>query len=175
LPADPLDGTEFFTSGSVSLPKLIGYLTGYASARVGKDDADDIVQESLLATWQRRESITSGPAEYAFGVAKHLIARCIHLQIGSRQRRRALSPEIPSPAPTPEEAAVVSEVRTVVAMQVSALSGRNKEVIERWLEGQTPQEIQRDMRLTPTQERLCKSRAKQTVVRTVRRKFRLAA
>jgi len=175
LPADPLEGTEFLTSGSVPLTRLIHYLTRYAIARVGREDADDIVQESLLVTLQHRESIAVGPVEYAFGVAKHLIAQCIHGQIRRRRSRRPLSPAIPSPAPSPEDAAAASEMRGVVARQVSSLRGLNREVFERWLDGENSREIQRNMHLTPTQERLRKSRAKQAVVCKVRKRLRLAA
>lgn len=85
-----------------ALSPHINSIYGFIRARVGdRFDADDIMQETLIALWKGGYSGKSSYLVFALGVARHKIA--------DFYRRRRIEPQLPS------DAAAVDELESIEA------------------------------------------------------------
>jgi len=99
-----------------------GRVHGYAARRVGADGADDVVAETMMIAWRRRDALPAEPLPWLYGIARNLVARERHSAARRRRLRRSLELERAGPG---EEPAGDPALATAWA----ALSPRDREVL----------------------------------------------
>jgi RNA polymerase sigma factor (sigma-70 family) len=146
--------------------------------QLGKQDLEDTVHDTFLAVTEaiRRGEVREPERLMGFVwtvVRRHLatqIERTVHL----RNQRADINGEmhIPDRGADPEWTAMVRQRQTMAHCLLREVSGRDREVLIRfYLKEETQEQICEDMKLTPTQFRLLKSRAKQRLETLGRRKL----
>lgn len=130
-------------------------------------ECDDVLQEVFLivlsAIRDGRIEDTSRLAGYVRGVARNLI----HEEIGRRQRARDRNIDCEEPglnlvsSDRPDEQRERSASTELAQRVLGELNTRDREILTRfYLQDQSEEQIRADMRLTETQFRLTKCRAK---------------
>jgi RNA polymerase sigma factor (sigma-70 family) len=134
---------------------------------LGREEADDRAHDAILIVVQAiRRGDLRDPARlpgYIRTVVRHLIATHIGRQVQTRQREVGIecAAEAGDTRANPEVAAAAHERTEIMREFLLGLSQRDREVLTRfYLLEQTKAQICREMRLTDTQFRLLKSRAK---------------
>jgi RNA polymerase sigma-70 factor, ECF subfamily len=138
----------------------------YLYRRIGPEHAEDAYHDVVVGVSvalkryavQKPESLES----YARAVAYRTIVKYVRGAIrGRTQHLVADDGLLRDPSSTPEEAAISSQNRAIAASVLKELSERDRQVLIRfYIREESAEEIQREMKLTPTQFRLIKSRAK---------------
>ena len=139
----------------------------YICRQLGPQDLDDRVHDTFLAVAQAiRRGDLHDPARlmgYVHTVVRRHVAGYIEQTVVRRQRLSSLDDGLAvlDPGANPEAAVIERQERNIAREVLERVSKRDREVLVRfYLREQTPAEICRDMRLSPTQFRLLKSRAK---------------
>lgn len=151
---------------------IVRRLRPLAEYRLGSEEADDIAHEVLMIAVQ---NIRNGELHhhqalrsYLQTLARRLIAGRIVEMIKRRRRIVELGdalPRVPAKG-TPESDILQREKVDLMARLLKQLESRDYELLTRfYLEGQPFREICAEMRLTETQFRLFKSRAKAKLTR----------
>jgi RNA polymerase sigma factor (sigma-70 family) len=140
----------------------------YLYRQLGPQDVDDRVHDAFLIVVQAIQRGELREPERLMGFVRTIVRRQVATHIDelvhNRKTHQSAEPAagLADRAKTPEQAAVERE-RTALMLQVlNSMSARDREILTRfYLRHQTQEQICRDMRLTSTQYRLSKSRAKQ--------------
>lgn len=157
---DPRGFEELYTLLVLRLRPQIAY-------RLGAEDADDIVHETLMIAV---EYIRSGELKYPHAlrsflqtIVRRLIAARILQAIRTRRRTVDMSDALPNlPARgNPETDLMTRQRSALMESGLKILQARDRELMTRfYIHGQPFRDICRDMNLTETQFRLFKNRAK---------------
>ena len=139
--------------------------------KLGPEDGLECFHDTVLILIARiREGALQEPAAL-FGYARTILMRGV---MDRFEKRRRLSTEdldsvgfaIPDPRSTPEQMLVAEERVAVMRKALLSLRPNEREVLTRfYLQEQSPETIQQEMKLTSTQYRLLKSRSKQKLER----------
>jgi RNA polymerase sigma-70 factor, ECF subfamily len=116
---------------------------GLLLARVGRDEADDLVQDVFLTAWRRLDDLRD-PA--AFGGWIAMIARN---RATDFHRRRAEFVELPANLPSPGETSNEADANVALAAIRSLPDAYRETLILRLVEGLTGPEIAERTGLTP--------------------------
>jgi RNA polymerase sigma factor (sigma-70 family) len=134
--------------------------------RIGADAADDKVHDVFLIV---TKAIINGELRdpdrlmgYVYGIVRKQVASYIDQSVQMRRRRVDVDSESLSDTyPCAERKAIASERLGLAIRVLQSISKRDREVLTRfYLNEESAEEICRDMRLSETQFRLAKSRAK---------------
>jgi RNA polymerase sigma factor (sigma-70 family) len=146
--------------------------------QLGPQDLDDKVHDVFLIITQ---SIQRGELRepdrlmgYVRTVVRRQVAAHIEAAVSARRNQQALDPAmtLSDHRPDPERRVIEQENQEVALRMLGGLPKRDREVLVRfYLQEQTAEEICRDMKLTDTQFRLIKSRAKARYGQLGRRRF----
>ncbi len=150
----------------------------YLCRQLGPQDLDDKVHDSFLIVVQAIRKGDLREPERLMGFARTIVRRQIagHIDVAVQQRRQQVDLDTSAPLPdsgmNPEAAAMTKEEEQLAVSVLKGISKRDREILTRfYLEEQTQEEICRDMKLTETQFRLLKSRAKARFGELGRRKL----
>ncbi|MBM3747223.1 MAG: sigma-70 family RNA polymerase sigma factor [Acidobacteria bacterium] len=139
----------------------------FLTRRLGPDDAEDRTHDAILLVVQAiQRGELREPARlagYIRTVVRHVIAAHIGRQAAARHRQVDLDSASGASdfRENPEQITVAQERVEIMRGVLMGLSQRDREVLTRfYLREQSKQQICREMRLTETQFRLLKSRAK---------------
>jgi DNA-directed RNA polymerase specialized sigma24 family protein len=137
----------------------------YLQRRLGPQDLDDRVHDCFLLVIQavRRGGLShpEGLMGLSRVIVKRRIAKCIGVIIQQRNREVELSPCIPDLLENPETAAIISDERDLAVLVLSTMPSHYAEILTRfYFQNQTRSQIRLEMKLSDTQFRLLKSRAK---------------
>ena len=139
----------------------------YFWRHLGHQDLDDRVHDAFLVVTQSIQNGELREPERLMGFVRTIIRRQVagHIDDAAHSRRNHLSQEVlPVLADRrmgPEEAAMQRERQELAMRVLRSIPDRDREVLVRfYLREQRPEEICRELNLTPTQFRLIKSRAK---------------
>jgi RNA polymerase sigma-70 factor (ECF subfamily) len=139
----------------------------YLCRQLGPQDLDDRVHDSFLIVVQAIRRGDLREPERLMGFARTIVRRQIagHIDNAVQVRRQQVDLDTSAPLPdagkSPEAAAMSNEEEALAVSVLKGISRRDREILTRfYLEEQSQEMICRDMRLTETQFRLLKSRAK---------------
>ena len=146
-------------------------LTFYFERKFGAQEADDLVTETLMIVWKEvRAGSVREPerlAGFVMTVARRLGFRVVEQRTHSRQAESHIDHEpvvfnkLRTSSESPEDSLIRAQQQTVMLTVLRSLSERDREVLDRfYLQEQSPEHIQSEMRMTETQVRLTKNRAK---------------
>lgn len=151
---------------------ILRRLRPLAESRLGAEEADDIAHEALMVTvvtirnGQLRHEMAL--RSYLYSVVRRLIAARIVQTIKRRKRLVDLGDAVGGlrAQGTPESEALHREKRDLMGRLLKQLHSRDCELLTRfYFDGQPFREVCADMRITETQFRLFKSRAKAKLTR----------
>jgi RNA polymerase sigma-70 factor (ECF subfamily) len=154
--------------GSVGLYRTFSRGLRYFLLReLGSQDCDDLLHEILVIVLVaiRRGDLRDPNCVRAFvwTIARRQVAAAVQQRVKSRQKELGLEcgSHVVEQSNNPEMATISREREEIGRKALQNLSPRNREILARfYLYEQTPEHICREMRLTSTQFRLYKSRAK---------------
>lgn len=139
-------------SGSVTLAK-VGALATRRARRfqpVDMDDAEDLAQEALIAAWRE---IEKGNAHWPYlkAVIDNRIRSCLRhgTSLGSERGKHVARPK---PVPTDDVAIFDGATRDAYPSDLDwlpDLTPRDMRFVERFMEGDNPSQIAREMGLSP--------------------------
>jgi len=139
----------------------------YLCRQLGPQDLDDKVHDTFLIVVQAIQKGELREPERLMGFVRTVVRRQVAAQIDRSVQSRREQAEMNSSAVvsdhrnTPEEAAILRQHEQVAESVLRSVSGRDREILTRfYLMEQTQQEICDGMKLSETQFRLLKSRAK---------------
>jgi RNA polymerase sigma factor (sigma-70 family) len=139
----------------------------YLCRQLGPQDLDDRVHDSFLIVVHAIRRGDLREPERLMGFARTIVRRQIagHIDTAVQQRRQQVDLDSSAPLPdsgmSPETAAMTNEQEALAVSVLKGISRRDREILTRfYLKEQSQEEICRDMKLTETQFRLLKSRAK---------------
>jgi RNA polymerase sigma factor (sigma-70 family) len=146
--------------------------------QLGPQDLDDKVHDVFLIITQ---SIQRGELReperlmgYVRTVVRRQVAAHIDNAVQARRNQQSIDPSmtLSDHQPDPERRVIEKENQDVAMRMLGGLPKRDREVLVRfYLQEQTAEEICRDLKLTETQFRLIKSRAKARYGELGRRRF----
>lgn len=135
--------------------------------QLGPQDLDDRIHDSFVIVLQaiQRDEIREPERLLGFirTVAKRQVCSQIHTVVTNRREMAPIEPETPLPdrAEDPERSFLRKERLDVMRRAMSRMNHRDREILTRfYLREEAQETICRSMRLTDTQFRLLKSRAK---------------
>ncbi len=138
-------------------------LHAYLLRQVGPE-ADDLLHEVLIDVVRGIRGCGIREPERLMGYIYAVARAHVAAHIGATARRRrmgAIDENIRDGADDPEHCVIASEQTAIMHTYLQHVSLRERDILTRfYLKHQTPEQIQREMNLTPTQFRLFKSRAK---------------
>ena len=139
----------------------------YLCRQLGPQDLDDKVHDAFLTIAQSIRRGDLREPERLMGYVRTVIRRQVAGYIGQavESRRTLVDPDhgavLRDRKPDPERKAIEKQNNALAMRVLNTLPIRDREVLVRfYLKEQSPAQICRDMRLTATQFRLTKSRAK---------------
>ena len=146
--------------------------------QLGPQDLDDKVHDVfLIITQSIRRGELRDPERlmgYVRTVVRRQVAAHIDSAVNARRNQQSIDPSLTlsDHQPDPERRAIEKENQDVALRMLGGLPRRDREVLIRfYLEEQSAAEICRDLKLTETQFRLIKSRAKARYGELGRRRF----
>ncbi len=146
--------------------------------RLGPQDVDDRVHNVFLIVVRAIRRGELREPERLMGFVRTVLNRQLGLAISGLVRTREHSIHLDSARhltaadPSPEEHALSIQKIALMKQGLKELSQREFDMLTRfYLREQSPEQIQREMRLTPTQFNLLKSRAKAKLTDLVRQKL----
>ncbi len=160
-----VDGvTQGHEEAFTKLYDALGGLRGYLRRQMGPNDAEDAFHEvvfDLVAQIQQGElRAPRATPRYAYVIARRKVMAHFRLCGAERVVDEDLTRFV-AENPTPERIVLGSQHLDIAQQVLRELSPREREVLSRfYLQEQTAERIQSEMRLTTTQFRLIKSRAK---------------
>lgn len=139
----------------------------YLCRQLGPQDLDDKVHDAFLTIAQSIRRGDLREPERLMGYVRTVVRRQVAGYIGTavEARRTLVDPDhgaiLRDRKPDPERRAIEEQNNSLAMRVLNTLPRRDREVLVRfYLQEQSPNQICRDMRLTATQFRLTKSRAK---------------
>jgi len=139
----------------------------YFWRHLGHQDLDDRVHDAFLVVTQSIQNGELREPERLMGFVRTIVRRQVagHIDDAAQARRSNFSqdvlPILRDRQMGPEEAAIQRERQELAMRVLRGIPDRDREVLVRfYLHEQKPEEICRELDLTPTQFRLIKSRAK---------------
>jgi|YNPBryunderm2012_1023409.scaffolds.fasta_scaffold00359_16 RNA polymerase sigma-70 factor (ECF subfamily) len=156
----------------------------YLCRQVGPDELDDRVHDTFLIVVQAIQRGELRDPERLMGfvrtVVRRQVAAYIERAVQTRRGQLELHPGLPisDARDNPEQEVLARQKVELMQKVLEGVSRRDREILTRfYLLGQTQQQICREMKLTETQFRLLKSRAKarfgELGKRKLQRKLRL--
>jgi RNA polymerase sigma-70 factor (ECF subfamily) len=156
----------------------------YLCRQVGPDELDDRVHDTFLIVVQAIQRGELRDPERLMGfvrtVVRRQVAAYIERAVQVRRGQTELHPGLPisDTRTNPEQQVFARQKVEIMQKVLESVSRRDREILTRfYLLGQTQQQICREMKLTETQFRLLKSRAKarfgELGKRKLQRKLRL--
>lgn len=150
----------------------------FLQRRLGPQDVEDKVHDVFLIVVEAIRRGELRAPERLMGFVRTVLNRQLSLGISCMIRTRQHSFDLASVAerraadPTPEEHAVMQQKVALMKQALQQMHQREFEVLARfYLREQSPEQIREEMRLTPTQFHLLKSRAKAKLADLVQRKL----
>jgi RNA polymerase sigma factor (sigma-70 family) len=135
----------------------------YFGKRVGEQLAEDAFHDMFLYVISRIQAGALREPERILGYV-HAVARAQCFESSRSNKKFVAAEDLAEPhdsAPNPEDQYRNAEVRAIALRVLESMPAREREVLIRFYLGEeTPSEIQRNLKLTATQFRLIKSRAK---------------
>ncbi len=135
--------------------------------QLGPQDLDDKVHDVFLIIAQAIRRGDLREPERLMGYVRTVVRRQVaaHIETAVHTRRNETdlesSPPLTDRGHTPEEIAIARERHEIAQRMLNSISPRDREILVRfYLQEQTQEQICREMKLTDTQFRLIKSRAK---------------
>lgn len=139
----------------------------YLCRQIGPDELDDRVHDTFLIVVQAIQRGELREPERLMGfvrtVVRRQVAAYIERAVQTRRGQTELHPGLPvsDHRSNPEQQLLARQKVELMLKVLQSVSHRDREILTRfYLLGQTQQQICREMRLTDTQFRLLKSRAK---------------
>jgi len=146
--------------------------------QLGPQDLDDKVHDVFLIITQSIKRGELRDPERLMGYVRTVVRRQVAAHIDSavtaRRNQQSIDPSLTlsDHQPDPERRAIEKENQDVALRMLGGLPKRDREVLIRfYLQEQSAEEICRDLKLTETQFRLIKSRAKARYGELGRRRF----
>jgi len=146
--------------------------------RLGTQDVDDRVHDLFVTVVEAIRRGELRQPERLMGFVRTILNRQLSLAISRVASARETSADLHSAAhltasdPTPEDRTRIRQTVTVMKRALEEMNARDLEILVRfYLREQLPEQIRIEMRLTPTQFHLLKSRAKAKLSTLVRRKL----
>ena len=150
----------------------------YMCRRLGPQDLDDRLHEAFICTTQAIRKGGLREPERLMGFVRTVVRRQVasHIEAAVEARRHCADAEftlrISDRKPDPEHVAIEREKNEVAMRVLNSITQRDREVLIRfYLKEQTAGQICRELKLTETQFRLIKSRAKARFGELGRRRF----
>jgi RNA polymerase sigma-70 factor (ECF subfamily) len=150
----------------------------FLQRRLGPQDVEDRVHNVFLIVVRAIRRGELREPERLMGFVRTVLSRQVGLAISGLIRTREHSTHLdsarhlPVADPSPEEQAISLEKVALMKQTLEEMSHREFEVLTRfYLRQQSPEQIQKEMRLTPTQFNLLKSRAKAKLTDLVQQKL----
>jgi RNA polymerase sigma factor (sigma-70 family) len=157
---------------------LAGGARLFLQRRLASQDVEDRVHNVFVIVVQAIRRGELREPERLMGFVRTVLNRQVGLAISGLIRTREQSIPLDSarhltaPEPSPEDHAVSRQKVALMKRALGEMSHRECEVLTRFYLGeQSPEQIQKEMRLTPTQFNLLKSRAKAKLTDLVRQKL----
>jgi RNA polymerase sigma factor (sigma-70 family) len=139
----------------------------YLCRQLGPQDLDDKVHDCFLIVILAIRRGELRDPERLMGFARTIVRRQIagHIDVAVQQRKQQVDLDVGAPLPdshlSPEAAAMTKEEEHLAVSVLKGISRRDREILTRfYLDEQTQEQICREMKLSETQFRLLKSRAK---------------
>jgi len=139
----------------------------YLCRQLGPQDLDDKVHDAFLTITQSIRRGDLREPERLMGYVRTVVRRQVASYIGAavESRRTLVDPDhgaiLRDRQPDPERRAIEDQNNSLAMRVLNTLPRRDREVLVRfYLQEQSPPQICREMKLTQTQFRLTKSRAK---------------
>lgn len=139
----------------------------YFYRQLGSQDLEDKIHDTFLIVVQAIRRGDLREPERLMGFVRTIVRRQVasHIDRAVTIRREETSLEPTTPLPdrkeSPEESAISGQEMEIVTRTLRGLSTRDREILTRfYLQEQTQAQICKEMKLTDTQFRLLKSRAK---------------
>jgi RNA polymerase sigma-70 factor, ECF subfamily len=144
---------------------------------LGRQDADDRVHDTFLIVIRAIQAGEVRDPDKLMSFVRTIVRRQIAAWIGNTVRSRRDQVEVDTTFAdsrrNPEETAIGTQQKLVMRQLLRELSRRDLEVLTRfYLNEETPDEICRQLGLTPKQFQLLKSRAKARFVALANRRLR---
>lgn len=148
--------------------------------RLNTQDVDDVVHDTLVDVFAAvRDGVLRNPEAlpvFARAIAVRKCAGCVNRLVAERSRIPQLTSDLEKAAAAhldPETQALNSEKTALARAVLAELDERDQEILRRfYFHEQRPEQICLEMRLSPTQFRLTKSRAKARFAELARTKAR---
>jgi RNA polymerase sigma-70 factor (ECF subfamily) len=138
----------------------------FALRRIGRPAADDVVAETFLVAWRRRDELVGDPLPWLLGVARRVLAN----QLRGSMRFEAVAQRARLQAKQAEEARVDDTLLldAPIAVALASLGERDREslLLVAW-EGLSPAQAARVVGCTPTTFRVRLHRAKKRLERAL--------
>jgi RNA polymerase sigma-70 factor (ECF subfamily) len=139
----------------------------YLCRQLGSQDLDDRVHDCFLVVIQAIQNGSLREPERLMGFVRTIVRRGVAGFIGVmvETRKKQIDLEfgniVPDRSPNPENTAISKQHGEIAVKVLKKLSSQHREILTRfYLHEQDPEQICREMKITETQFRLMKSRAK---------------
>ena len=150
----------------------------FLQRRLGTQDVEDRVHDLFVIVVETIRRGDLREPERLMGFVRTVLNRQLSLGISRMIHKRETSMELESATnlttgePNPEQRAAGQQKVAIMRQALRKMSARDREVLTRfYLHEESPERIQTQMGLTPTQFNLLKSRAKARLTELVRRKL----
>jgi RNA polymerase sigma factor (sigma-70 family) len=145
--------------------------------RTGREDVDDLVHDVFLTVTEAIQNGQLRQPERLMGFVRTILQRTAS---SHRQPRRPTLPLdsqpdacLREPQPDPEESSIQQQKNEIMHQVLGELRPRERDILRRFYVDEEPEtNIRREMKLTPTQFRLMKSRAKIRFTELVKRRLK---
>jgi RNA polymerase sigma factor (sigma-70 family) len=159
--------------------ELNGGARFFLRRRTGSDDVDDLVHDLFLTVVHAIRAGQLREPERLMGFVRTVLFRAAaRRHAAPRQAQSVIEQEmdkVQEPAPNPEQSAIQRQKVELMHQVIRELRPRDVEILRRfYLHGQTEAQIRIEMKLTATQFRLLKSRAKGRFTQLVRQRVRIS-
>ena len=143
----------------------LAWLKGYFRNHVGPDDAEDMFHDVIIVlTKQIQQGALKEPERflgYVRAIAQRRTAKQIQVMMRSRSACNVDGVQLSDPAEDTETSLARKELRAIARRVLKAMPVQQREMLIRfYVLEQLPEVIQEELRITPTQFRLIKFRAK---------------
>jgi RNA polymerase sigma factor (sigma-70 family) len=152
----------------------------FLQRRLGTQDVDDLVHDLFVIVVRTIHRGDLREPERLMGFVRTVLNRQLNLGISRiiHKLKRETSLELESATelttadPTPEQWAATQQKVAIMRQVLAKMRAHDREVLTRfYLHEESPERIQKEMSLTPTQFNLLKSRAKARLTELVQRKL----
>jgi RNA polymerase sigma factor (sigma-70 family) len=157
--------------------ELDGGARFFLRRRTGSDDVDDLVHDLFLTVVQAIRAGQLREPERLMGFVRTVLFRSAGRRVMARQAEPVAVQEMDNVlelAPNPEQSAIQRQKIELMREVMRELQPRDVEILSRfYLHDQTEGQIRSEMKLTATQFRLLKSRAKGRFMQLIQQRLQL--